>query len=106
MRQSEMRQSEMRKSEDESYFSEKNLSSCMLDFLAAGTETSSNTLKWIILYLTLHQEVQDKCREEISRVLGSSTCTVADMGHLSFVQATISEVQRLAPIAPLGISHR
>ena len=36
----------------------------------AGTETSSTTLKWIVLYLCLHEEIQEKCREEIVKVLG------------------------------------
>ena len=31
----------------------------MFDFLIAGSETSSTTLKWLVLYLALHQDVQD-----------------------------------------------
>ena len=41
-------------------FSEEELGSILLDFFHAGTETSSTTLKWIILYLCLYQDVQDK----------------------------------------------
>ena len=36
------------------------LTGCINDFFLAGTETSSTTLKWILLYLTLHQDVQDR----------------------------------------------
>ena len=36
------------------------LVACIQDFFMAGTETSSTTLKWILLYLTLHQDVQDR----------------------------------------------
>ena len=36
------------------------LTDCIWDFFMAGTETSSTTLKWIILYLVLHQSVQDR----------------------------------------------
>ena len=36
------------------------LTACVHDFFIAGTETSSTTLKWILLYLTLHQDVQDR----------------------------------------------
>ena len=43
----------------------------LFDFLLAGTETSPTTLKWLVLYLTIHQEVQARCREEIIRVIGA-----------------------------------
>merc|ERR1719483_911920 len=46
---------EMKNNEDDEYFTKANLATSVLDFLHAGTETSSTTLKWIILYLTLHQ---------------------------------------------------
>ena len=36
------------------------LVACIQDFFMAGTETSSTTLKWTLLYLTLHQDVQDR----------------------------------------------
>ena len=36
------------------------LSSVIWDFFMAGTETSSTTLKWVVLYLVLHQDVQDR----------------------------------------------
>ena len=36
------------------------LTDCIWDFFMAGTETSSTTLKWIVLYLVLHQDVQDR----------------------------------------------
>ena len=51
---------EMNKNGADSNFTVIDLATSMLDFLGAGTETSSTTLKWILLYLTLYQEVQDK----------------------------------------------
>ena len=33
------------------------LIACIHAFFVAGTETSSTTLKWILLYLTLHQDI-------------------------------------------------
>ena len=39
------------------------------DMFVAGTETSSTTLKWTLMYLCLHPDVQTKCREEIRREL-------------------------------------
>ena len=41
-------------------YNKEDLVDCIYDFFIAGTETSSTTLKWIVLYFTLHQEVQDR----------------------------------------------
>jgi len=79
--------------------------SCIFDFFVAGTETSSTTLKWILLYLTIHQNVQERCRSEIFGVLSSSRASVSDMTLLPYTQATIAEVQRLSRVAPLTIPH-
>jgi len=42
------------------------------DFFFAGTDTSSTTLSWAILYLLRYSEVQDKLHAEIDRVVGKS----------------------------------
>ena len=41
------------------------------DFFLAGAETSSTTLAWAILFMTLHPEVQEKVAQEITSHLGS-----------------------------------
>ena len=41
------------------------------DFFLAGAETSSTTLAWAILFMTLHPEVQEKVAQEIASHLGS-----------------------------------
>ena len=42
---------------------------CM-DFFQAGAETTSSTLSWIVMYLTLYPIVQEKCRKEICQTIG------------------------------------
>ena len=73
---------------DGSEFTKEDLATSMLDFLHAGTETSSTTLKWIVLYLTIYPDVQERCRKEIVSLIGSSLCSVSDMINLPFVQVT------------------
>ena len=63
----------------------------LFDFLLAGSETSATTLKWLVLYLTLHQEVQDKCREEILRVIGADRCRLEDIVSLPYSQVNINK---------------
>ena len=41
------------------------------DFFLAGAETSSTTLAWAILFMTLHPEVQERVAQEITSHLGS-----------------------------------
>ena len=51
---------EMAKHKNDKEFTKVDLAVCLLDFLHAGTETTSTTLKWIVLFLTLHQDVQER----------------------------------------------
>ena len=46
--------------ENNNFLSVDDLSRIMEDFLGAGAETSSTTLKWILLYLTLNPKVQER----------------------------------------------
>jgi len=86
-------------------FNTEELINCIWDFFLAGTETSSTTLKWAVLYLTLHPEVQQRCREEIQEVVGEGRLAVAHLPSLPYLQATIAEVQRMSRVAPLTLPH-
>merc|ERR1711936_1101296 len=70
--------------EDDEGLNTDDLAINLFDFLLAGTETSSTTLKWVVLFLTLHQEVQDRCREEIIKVIGSNRCRLEDIPNLPY----------------------
>ena len=72
--------------EDDEGLNTDDLAFNLFDFLLAGTETSSTTLKWVVLYLTLHQEVQDRCRKEIREVIGDNKCRVEDIKILPYTK--------------------
>ncbi|NXP50288.1 CP2J2 protein, partial [Heliornis fulica] len=40
------------------HFREENLVACALDLLFAGTETTSTTIRWALLYMAIHPEIQ------------------------------------------------
>ncbi|CAH1250729.1 CYP2U1 [Branchiostoma lanceolatum] len=71
----------------------------------AGADTTSTTLKWGLLYLARHLEVQRKLQEEIDREFGASPPTYSQRGKLPYTEATILEIQRIRPIAPLSLPH-
>lgn len=41
-----------------------------LDFLQAGSDTTSNTLEFLVVYLIRNQDVQTKIYNEINKVIG------------------------------------
>lgn len=47
-------------------------------FFVAGHETSSSLLSWTALLLSIHQEWQEKAREEVVRIFGKTDKPTAD----------------------------
>ena len=41
----------------------------IFDLFLAGTETTSTTLNWMMVYLIRNQDIQNKCRREIHKVV-------------------------------------
>ncbi|KAM8852524.1 steroid 17-alpha-hydroxylase/17,20 lyase [Synchiropus picturatus] len=76
------------------------------DIFGAGVETTTTVLKWAITYLLHHPQVQDRIQEELDRTVGSDRQPrLSDRGHLPYLEATIREVLRIRPVAPLLIPH-
>jgi methyl farnesoate epoxidase/farnesoate epoxidase len=87
-------------------FCEEQLIMVGFDLMAAGSETTSSTLVWVILFLSLHTEVQDRCYKEIEENIGHSNVTLEDTANLNFCQATIAEIQRVGQVAVSSLQHR
>ncbi|ODM92885.1 Methyl farnesoate epoxidase [Orchesella cincta] len=88
---------------DDSEFTEQQLVALMGDFFMAGSETSSNTLAWCIVYLIRNPEVQEKLQKEIDSVVPKGTFPDAEHeSKLHYVKATLAETHRRASVLPLG----
>uniref|UniRef100_A0A8C9SZZ8 Cytochrome P450 2J2-like n=1 Tax=Scleropages formosus TaxID=113540 RepID=A0A8C9SZZ8_SCLFO len=84
-------------------FNEDNLCFCTLDLFTAGTETTSTTLNWALLYMIKYPEIQEKVQAEIDQVLGPSRlATMADRANMPYTDAVIHEIQRMGNIVPLN----
>lgn len=53
-------------------FQEENLTACVLDLLLAGTETTSTTIRWALLYMATHPEIQGTLSKRAVVFLGFS----------------------------------
>ncbi len=96
----------MRSGAGESASIEKNdLIGICVDFFEAGGETVGNTLAWFILYMALNPDVQEKCHQELIKVIGMESPEIEDRSQVPYTDATLMEVQRLACVAPASIPH-
>ncbi|XP_012662668.1 cytochrome P450 2J2-like [Otolemur garnettii] len=87
-----------------SSFHKDNLIGCTLDLFFAGTETTSATLRWGLLYMALYPDIQEKVHAEIDRVIGQEQLpSVAARESLPYTNAVIHEVQRMGNIVPLNV---
>ncbi|XP_066488304.1 cytochrome P450 2U1 [Tiliqua scincoides] len=95
---------EEKKTNSESSFNEDYLFFIIGDLFFAGTDTTSNTLLWSLLYMSLHPQEQEKVQKEIDLVIGRDRApTLADKVSMPFTEATIMEVQRMTVVVPLSI---
>ncbi|KAI3352385.1 hypothetical protein L3Q82_005351 [Scortum barcoo] len=91
---------------EDSSFTEDYLFYIIGDLFIAGTDTTANSVLWILFYMVLYPDVQEKVQAEIDAVVGSHRVpSFTDKGSLPFTEATIMEVQRLTVVVPLAIPH-
>ncbi|KAF0306383.1 Cytochrome P450 2C28 [Amphibalanus amphitrite] len=87
-------------------FTKRHMLRCMMDLFIAGYDTTTSTLRWAFIYLTLHPEVQRKVQEEITNVVGKERPpAISDRTRMPYTEAFIMETQRMANIAPTGVEH-
>ncbi|WP_304189585.1 cytochrome P450 [Phenylobacterium aquaticum] len=71
----------------------------------AGHETTAAAMAWVWYVLSQHPAVEARLHEELDRVLGGRTPTVADLPNLTYARMVLDETMRLYPPAP-GTSSR
>ncbi|XP_061830178.1 cytochrome P450 2K1-like [Nerophis lumbriciformis] len=87
------------------HYHDDNLVSSVMDLFGAGTDTTSNTLRWSLLLMAKYPQIQDRVQEELSRVVGDRQITMEDRRNLPYIDAVIHETQRFANIVPMSVTH-
>ncbi|XP_069130004.1 cytochrome P450 2H1-like isoform X2 [Argopecten irradians] len=91
---------------DDPVFKYDNLDFIILHLFLAGTETTTTSIRWSIVYLLRNPEIQVRLFREIESVVGVSRLpTVADRPNLHYCEAFITEVLRRCNIVPLSLPH-
>ncbi|XP_014670236.1 PREDICTED: cytochrome P450 2U1-like isoform X1 [Priapulus caudatus] len=94
------------KKSHETTFTDMELLFVIWDLFMAGTETTSTTMRWAMLFMLKHPKICRKVQVEIDDVIGGGRLpAMADANMMPFTEATIMEIQRLGNIAPLAVPH-
>ncbi|NXB11575.1 CP2J2 protein, partial [Cnemophilus loriae] len=85
-------------------FQEEHLMACALDLIFAGTETTSSTLRWALLFMAMHPEIQARAQAEIDAVIGQARPpALEDRNNLHYTNAVVHEVQRKGNVIPFNV---
>ncbi|KAK2973652.1 hypothetical protein RJ640_017024, partial [Escallonia rubra] len=80
----------------------KHMKSLLLDIVAAGTDTVSAMVEWVMGELSRHPKVMQKVYEELTSVVGLND--IVEEFHipkLKYLEAVVKETHRLHPAAPV-----
>ncbi|XP_054839579.1 cytochrome P450 2J2-like [Eublepharis macularius] len=98
---------EKRKNDPNSTYNEENLVQCIFELFVAGTETTSLTLRWALILMANHPDIQQKVHKEIEDSLGSSqSFSYQDRKRLPYTNAVIHEIQRFQYIVFSGVPRQ
>ncbi|KAF8372119.1 hypothetical protein PRIPAC_78548 [Pristionchus pacificus] len=85
-----------------------NLVNTATDIWLAGMETAATSIRWGLLLLTAHPEIQERLFEEIEKTIGKSgrRLTMNDKPTMPYASAFIYEVHRVANVVTFNVFRR
>ncbi|CAB3372294.1 Hypothetical predicted protein [Cloeon dipterum] len=91
-----------------STFTEPQVLHALADIFGASLDTTNATLKWFLLFMALHPEVQSIVKAELDEAAlarDERNPRMSDLSCCPYTEAAISETQRLRSVVPTGIPH-
>ena len=79
--------------------SDKEVRDEVITIFAAGTETTSNTVSWVLHVLGGRPDLEQRLQTEVDDVVGDRPATIADVPRLESIRRMVTESLRLYPQA-------
>lgn len=70
----------------------------LVTLLVAGHETTANALAWTLTHVLARPDVQSRLCAELADVVGDAPVTYDHLDGLAYLDATVSEAQRINPV--------
>jgi len=97
----------LNKKDENNIFTDRAIVNNTRDLLFAGTDTLTNTILWLITYMTAFPEIQRKVQREIDQIVGRDRePTYNDRLNTPYVEATILETSRFASVVGTSLPRR
>ncbi|XP_064652507.1 cytochrome P450 2C15-like [Lineus longissimus] len=78
----------------------------VFDLFSAGSETTATTLRWALMMMILHPQIQSRVQEEIDDVIGGEGLVkMAHRQRMLYTECVLMEVQRFASLVVM-VPHR
>uniref|UniRef100_A0A6J0SCR6 Cytochrome P450 2K1-like n=1 Tax=Pogona vitticeps TaxID=103695 RepID=A0A6J0SCR6_9SAUR len=100
-----IQQQEEKEKNNGGHFNNENLKNVVVNFFAAGMDTTSTTLRWGLLIMMKYPEIQKKVQAEIDDVVGTAQPRTEHRIRMPYTDAVVHEVQRFVDIVPTNLPH-
>ena len=81
-----------------------NMLTSINDLFVAGSDTTANTVMWVIYYLAGNRTSQAKAHKELDSVLGKDRApTLSDREHCHYLEAIVQETHRISSLGFIGV---
>ncbi|WCJ37097.1 cytochrome P450 family 76 subfamily C polypeptide 1 [Euphorbia peplus] len=87
-------------------FDDQRINWLVLEFLSAGTDTTTTTLEWAMAELVKNKDVMEKLEQELEREINNETFNESKVSQLPYLNACIKETLRMHPPAPFLLPHK
>ncbi|XP_025926698.1 cytochrome P450 2J2-like [Apteryx rowi] len=95
------------KDDPTSTFNTDNMVQTVVDLLLGGTETTSTTLLWALLYMVKYPEIQERVQREIEAVLEpSQLISYEDRKKQPYTNAVIHETLQYSNVTSVGVPRQ